>query len=387
MKKFFIKVFGCKVNQLEMETLRSSLIKANFLETKFLSESDFVFLHTCTVTDKASKINHKFLNKITNQKVFVTGCDLIVDFKNYQKKYPNFNFFKNLDDLYLFLKIPKTDFILNKKTRYQVLVQLGCMNNCSFCLTRVARGKHCSLPKEKIIENILSLSKRGAQEIVLTGINLASFGIERGENLAFLLKEILLKTKIPRIRLSSLGPQYLNSDFWEVYQDSRICNFLHLSVQSASNSVLKRMNRPYLKEDLHFIINKAKKLRSNTLISIDLITGFPQETDTEFLETLNFLQTEKIPLAHIFTFSPRKQTKAYLMTGQISEETKKQRRKILLSQVKENYQDFIKQCLGKTFEVLGEKNQKGLTKNGIKVKIDAFNERKNIVLTEKIIIK
>ncbi|GHV27812.1 hypothetical protein FACS1894176_10030 [Bacteroidia bacterium] len=225
-------------------------------------------------------------------------------------------------------------------TKHFLMIQNGCDNHCSFCLTVKKRGPHRSRPLDDIITEIQQIEAQGGKEIVLTGINLAARGCSNTKKptetqFPELLEAILRKTTIPRIRISSIGPEYANDHFFEVVKDERILPHFHYSIQSFSDNVLQKMRRGYSAQQLKTILKKTRELHKNHLISIgaDIIVGFPGESETDFLETLEGIKTYNITKLHAFPFSNHHKGEtipASLYPDQVPQEIKKEREARLL---------------------------------------------------------
>jgi threonylcarbamoyladenosine tRNA methylthiotransferase MtaB len=268
---------------------------------------------------------------------------------------------------------------LNTRTRLPIAIQTGCDDVCSFCITRIARGAHRSLPIDSIVRQIRHAEELELKEIVLTGINLAAWGCENTRQpqqarLHELLFEIMEQTDIPRIRLSSLGPQYLQPGFFEVLSDARICDHLHLSVQSGCDSVLQRMARGHGMKEVLDTAERARTVRPNVGLAADMIVGFPGESDTEFATTLDTVRAVGFSKLHVFPFSPREGTPAARMSDAVSQEVKKGRATVLRELGNQLREAFIASQLGTDHQVLVESNEAGLTTNYLRVAVPGAKE-------------
>jgi MiaB/RimO family radical SAM methylthiotransferase len=235
---------------------------------------------------------------------------------------------------------PKSSVILY--TKHFIVIQNGCDNYCSFCLTVLKRGQHRSRPLTDIITEIQTIEAQGVKEIVLTGINLAARGTTNTRNpsetqFPSLLEAILQQTSIPRIRISSIGPEYVNDQFFEILTDERILPHFHYSIQSFSDNVLQKMKRNYTADQLTTTLKRTRKLQrpQSSLISLgaDIIVGFPGETESDFLETLKGIEEYGITKLHAFPFSDHHKGEtipASRYLDQIPPEVKKERESRLL---------------------------------------------------------
>ena len=236
-------------------------------------------------------------------------------------------------------------------TKHFVMIQNGCDNHCSFCLTVLKRGQHRSRDLNEIITEIQQIEAQGGKEIVLTGINLMARGASNTRNpsesqFPELLEAILRETNIPRIRISSIGPEYASDHFFELVQDERILPHFHYSIQSFSDKVLKLMRRNYDSKLLDRVLKQTRQLHTTNEISIgaDLIVGFPGETEADFLETLKGVVTYGITKLHAFPFSDHHKGEtvpASLYPDQVNQAVKRERESRLLAVGEKVRNDFI----------------------------------------------
>jgi threonylcarbamoyladenosine tRNA methylthiotransferase MtaB len=243
---------------------------------------------------------------------------------------------------------------LHRRTRAFVKVQDGCDNACTFCVTTVARGAARSLPVRVVLEDIRSALRGGAQEIVLTGVHLGSWGHDFGERLPALIRAILSETETPRLRLSSLEPWDLDERFFELWRDPRLTPHLHLPLQSGSPSVLRRMLRKTTPDSFRVLAEAARAAIPDLALTTDVIAGFPGETEAEFGETLNFVRELAFAGGHVFTYSPRPGTPAARMKDQVAPKVKKQRTARLREAFAELGVAYRSQFLGRRLPVLWE---------------------------------
>ena len=262
------------------------------------------------------------------------------------------------------------------KTRAVIKVQDGCNNFCSYCIIPYAKGRVRSRKLENVIEEIKKVIKTGIQEVVITGIHIASYGIDfedKNIKLIDLLEEINKIDGLKRIRLGSLEPNIITDEFVErLKKVDKICDHFHLSLQSGCTETLKRMNRKYTAEDFEKVVKRLRDAFPNVALTTDIIVGFPGESNEEFETTYNYLKRINLYKMHIFKYSPRKGTRAAVMPNQIDGNIKEKRSRRLIELSDKNERSFLKGYIGKEIEVLFEQKEgeyfKGHTSNYIVVK-------------------
>ena len=406
MKKFYIKSLGCKTNQIEGQIIAESLINLGFIETKNKLEAEIYILNSCTVTEHSDNQASYLIKQIKAQKpdikVILTGCsaqtkdretfgaDLILG--NREKldieKYIN-ELFKDekkayVDDIFSQSEYNNKFIYKTSSTRPPVKIQDGCNNRCTFCLIPYARGNSRSNSIENVIKQINIHTQNNRKEIVLTGIHIGQWGLEFNKSPVNLLKEIE-KTDILRYRLGSLYVNEIDDELFDFLRNSKkFCPHFHLSLQSLCDKTLSDMKRNYTKKDSLFIIDKIHKSFDLPFIGCDIITGFPNESEEDFLETKNALIEAKVSYIHSFPYSKRKGTLAYSMKGQVLEHIKKERTKELIEVCKVLHKNFLDLNKNKTRTVLYERKNKdgfyqGVTENYIKVLKKSPNNLQNSI--------
>lgn len=374
---------GCKNNRYELDQVILWCAQNGAELVTDDREADFCVINTCTVTHVADKKSRQLIRKTKNAnpnlKTIVFGCAARMQKEGFKKIKETDYLLGDLSDVIAFLqkklkKIEKKEVKTDLPSRARALVQIqdGCENFCTYCIIARARGRSKNRPANDIIDEISRHSKNGFNEVVLTGINIGAYGASKTtkpdeSRLAELLTDILNRTTIQRIRLSSLGPQYFNDELFTVLKNPRLCRHIHLSIQSGSDTVLKRMNRYYTVADAEGVIQRLKRDIPGIAITTDIIVGFPEETDTEFKETLDFVKRNPLAKIHVFPYSIRPDTLAAAMK-QIPDNVKKERVKKLQSLAGKQRREFIEDQLGKTVSVLWEKENEGLTDHYIRVK-------------------
>lgn len=250
------------------------------------------------------------------------------------------------------------------RTRAFVKIQEGCDNHCSYCIVPSARGHQRSRPTAEVIQEIQKLVGEGYREAVLTGVNITAYGRDygspsardnaRGQGLFGLLERILAETEVTRLRLSSLQPEDWNPRFYELWASGRLCRHLHLSLQSGSDAVLKRMRRRYNGDGYARIVAEAREALPGVAITTDVIVGFPGESETEHRETESFLRSLGFGGLHVFKYSPRAGTAAAEMPDQVDPRIKQERSERLISLAREMGQSYRAEFLGSVLGVLWE---------------------------------
>ena len=396
--KVGIYTLGCKVNTYESEYIINILKSHNYQVTDFNDICDIYIINTCTVTNtadiKSRKIIRSARRKNKDALIIAIGCyieankdilpaeidiaignkdkskiiDLIEEYisnkNNITRLYKDFdNFFENM-------------YINNfeNRTRAFVKIQDGCENFCSYCIIPLVRGKCRSKKEDLIIKEITDLVNNGYTEIVLTGIHTGNYGIDIKSNFATILNKIVKITGLKRLRISSIEITELTDEVLKIIEEnSIIVNHLHIPLQSASNKVLKLMNRKY---DLNYFIKKIQEIRSlkkEISITTDIIVGHPGEDEETFNNSLDIIKEIAFSKIHVFPYSMRKNTVSATME-QIPENLKKKHAQTLLNLSKELEINYMKKFLNKEIEVLVETSKDGFsyghTTNYLQVKIN-----------------
>ncbi len=375
---------GCKLNFAESSIIGSTLQSKGFERVDFDQFADIYIINTCSVTESADKKCRKAirnaLSKSPNAFIVVTGCyaqlqpkeiatipgvDLVLgaDKKFNLDEYLN-DISKRKNSEIHSCDIESIDYFFPafstyERTRAFLKIQDGCDYNCSYCTIPMARGKSRSPKIKKTIFEFESLINKGAREIVLTGVNIGDFGSNSNETFFDLLKE-LDKIGGARIRISSLEPNLLTDEIiYFISESNSIVPHLHLPLQSGSDSVLKRMRRRYSSDYYFSRIEKLNNLIPDISIGVDIIVGFPEESDDEFNQTHTLLSNAKVSYFHVFNYSERPSTDAIKFKNKIKPKIRQNRGKELryLSEFKKKI--FYESFIGKTRSVLFERSRKG----------------------------
>ena len=390
---------GCKVNQYETNAMSQEFIEAGYEVVEFTDVADIYIVNTCTVTNIADRKSRQMLRRVKEinpEAVLVaTGCyaqvakdelekiddiDLIIG--NNEKKdiveiIENYCNEKNAIITDVMHQKEYVEFgttTYTEKTRAVVKIQDGCDRFCSYCIIPYARGRVRSRKLENIVAEVEKIVDNGIQEVVITGIHIASYGKDFNFEITLIdLLEELNKIKgLKRIRLGSIEPTIITEEFVNrLSKLEKICDHFHLSLQSGCDETLKRMNRRYTCEEFENGIKLLRKAFPDAALTTDIIVGFPGETEEEFKTTYEFLSRIAFYKMHVFKYSQRKGTKAAVMPNQVDGSVKEQRSKKLIELSDKNEEMYNSKYVGKTVEVLFEEKDgeyyKGHTTNYIEV--------------------
>ncbi len=381
--KYAITTLGCKVNQYETAALEKLLAERGFSPTAD-GDADVVIINTCAVTAESGRKSRQAIRRMKNENpgsaVAVCGCFSQVEPDEIRSLGADIVFGSgdkhglvsaleellrerhssvvSIDDPFkrrYFEPLPSG--AVEHRTRAMLKIQDGCDNFCTYCIIPYARGRVRSLPPEEAVKEASRLNAEGFRELVLTGIEIASYGkdLRDGSSLVSVTESVIEAAPDARIRLGSLEPTVITEEFCErLSTTGRLCRHFHLSLQSGSDGVLSRMNRKY---DTAFFYERVELLRKwfpGCGLTADLITGFPGETDSEHAETLEFIKKCGFSQMHIFPYSIRPGTKAAEMTPQIPK-AEKSRRAHEAQLIADGMRDeFLRSCVGQTLSVLFE---------------------------------
>lgn len=388
MRKAALRNLGCKVNYYETEAMAQLLEKAGYEIVAFEDRADVYVINTCSVTNIADRKSRQMLHRAKKRNpqavVVAAGCyvqaageelekdpavDIIVG-NNKKMDLPRI-----LEKFFAGRELVRGEYLIDigKTRQYEGLnidkvaghtrafikIQDGCDQFCSYCIIPYTRGRIRSRKPGEIIKEVENLGSQGYQEMVLTGIHLSSYGEEFEDGKQNALVDLLVRLdKIPgikRLRLGSLEPRIVTEDFARTLAGLKtICPHFHLSLQSGSDSVLKRMNRRYTTAQYREVCRILRTWFDNPAITTDVITGFPGETEEEFRETADFLREIRFYETHIFKYSRREGTRAARMEGQIPESVKASRSDELLAMGAAMSLEYRKSFLGQEKEVLME---------------------------------
>lgn len=395
MKTFLLKSMGCKSNQFEGAIIEENLINAGFDKVNEIKDADLFILNSCSVTHKSDDealylIRHaKHTNE--NIKTLITGCVaqierdklLDYDFIDYvlgnDEKLNIVEFLQKNEDCEVGDIMNMTDFheavlIDTTKTRASLKIQDGCDNRCAYCIIPFARGNSRSAKSDFVIEQIKSFEEHGFKEVIFTGIHIGQWGKEWGKTILDLLKEVETHTNV-RYRLGSLYPNEITDELLDFLSKSeQFCPHFHLSLQSACNRTLERMNRRYKVEDYLEQIEKINELFELPFLGSDVIAGFVGETQEDFETTVENLKKSGLTAIHTFPYSIRKGTQAEKMEGHLPDKVKEERATAIKKISSQKTKEFLEKNVGTVHNVLVEKHLdkhlnvlKGMSENYITV--------------------
>lgn len=406
-----LHTLGCKLNFSETSTIGNQFLKNGFSVVDIKDKADVYVFNTCTVTENAEKECRQLVRRVLRNNpaayVIVTGCyaqlradeisaidgvdavlgsnekfEIFSLLKDFNKKNLSCVYVSPNDELNKFGVASSTD--ADSRTRAYFKIQDGCDYKCTFCTIPLARGKSRSMSPDLVVEEFANLVNQGYKEIILTGVNVGDYGKSFNLNFYELLQKLIQVEGDFRIRISSIEPNLLTDEIIRLTAESeKLCNHFHIPLQSGSNTILRSMQRRYNADDYRKIILKAKKQIPDLGIGVDVIVGYPGETEKEFMETYNFLLDLPVSYLHVFTYSERPDTKALSIPDSVDPAERKRRSKMLriLSDKKKNY--FYNQMIGKNLDVLFESKDedgtiKGFSSNYVRVmhKFDSELENK-----------
>ena len=414
IKKVAFVTLGCKVNQYESNAMAQKFIDNNYKICDIEDTPDIIIVNTCTVTNIADRKSRQLLRKAKDENpnavVVACGCyvqvakdkvdsieeidisignsekkDIVQIVENYINQNEMINEIIDVNKEKDFSEMGLVTF--TEKTRATIKIQDGCNNFCTYCLIPYARGRVRSRNKENIIKEVEEIAKKGIQEIVITGIHIASYGLDFNEDYKMidLLEDLNKIEGIKRIRLGSLEPSLITEEFTKrLSKLDKICNHFHLSLQSGCDETLKRMNRKYTTSEFRQVVDRLRKAFKDVNLTTDIIVGFPGETEEEFEKTYNFLKEIKFYKMHIFKYSPREGTPASKMPNQIDGNIKEERSQKLMELSDKNQDEYNKIYFSKPQEVLFEEQKDGIwtgyTRNYVKVTYQSNENLENKIL-------
>jgi len=400
---------GCKLNQAETESLANRFGQAGFQLVPPGDRAHIYIANTCTVTHIADRKSRHWLRLARRRNpralIIATGCyaqrnrqeltplaDLVVD--NKEKEH--------LLALTQTLSLEGRGLgegevkqsqvpVATVRSRSLIKIQDGCHSPCTYCIVPTVRPHEYSLPASQIVDEVKQKVVLGYKEVVLTGTKVGSY---RDDSLDIkdLVQRILRDTSIQRLRLSSLQPSEISSEFLALWQGERLCRHFHLALQSGSETALQKMKRSYSLDQYQRTANLIKEMLPDAAITTDVMAGFPGESDEEFEQSYSFCQHACFANIHVFPFSARPETAAAGMSEQIKDRVKRERNQRMLGLAQSSRRRFCEQFLGQTMPVLWEKETSpgsgiysGLTSNYIRIFVHSDKPLSNKIIPVKLV--
>ena len=414
MKKVSFHTLGCKLNYAETASLERQFVDRGFAIVPFNEQSDVCIVNTCSVTERADRecrqLVRRALRISPDAFVAVLGCyaqlqpeeiasidgvDVVLgasekfDLFTYAESFQKFDapkiFVAPISDVADFG--PAYSGGVDDRTRAFLKVQDGCDFNCSFCTIPLARGKSRSQSLEDTVMQAKHLVDNGYKEIVLTGVNVGDYGKRNDESLVTLLRRLDRVNGLKRIRVSSIEPNLLSRDLLDFWIESKkVCNHFHLPLQSGSDDILRKMRRRYSTSEYADLVYSIKERCPDAGIGIDVIVGFPGETDAQFMKTYDFLHELPASYFHVFTYSERPHTPSLELRGRVEPRIRYRRSDMLRTLSQQKKQSFYRSQIGTSHSVLIESSVEnnmlsGYTENYIRVSLPYNSSLENTIVT------
>ena len=395
MKRAAVYSLGCKVNQYESESIAGQLKSAGYTMVAWEEEADLYLVHTCAVTQQAVAKSrqqiHQAHRRNEQAQIVVMGCyaqlepetiaampgvkfvvgtadrlNLLQQLKEEEQQTTNqtvLSLVRPFEEKEIFEELPGSD--QADYSRPMIKIQEGCNNYCSYCIIPYLRGPERSRTLQHVLQEATALAAQGYKEVVLTGINLSSWGRDftPKSNLTQLLKALAIVEGLQRLRISSIEPLDVSEEFIDfVANEPKFCRHLHIPLQSGSDGVLQRMNRHYDTAYYRQLVSRLRERLPGLALTTDLIVGFPGETESEVAETLAFCREMQFSRMHIFRYSARKGTPAAKRPDQIPKEVQEMRSKQMRGLADQMAAAYAKTFIGKEVQVLLEENS---SRNGL----------------------
>lgn len=372
-KTFKVFTLGCKVNQYESFSIIDSLENMSIKERSY--NADLVIVNTCAVTHVACHQSRQVIARSIRENpsatVIITGCYVDLYPEELKERFPKATLIATPYKLRIWELVKKDEYShldmaplyfperapnYRYRVRAYLKVQDGCEQRCSYCIVPMARGGYKSLSLDSAVSQAKELEEKGIQELILTGIHLGMYGVEKGFNLEKLLIELISNTSILKFRLSSIEPTEINPSLISLIKESnRICKHLHIPLQSGSKEILSKMNRGYSPVFFRNLVSYIKKEIPDCGLGTDIIVGFPGEGEREFGETVSLIEELPFTYLHVFPYSERKGTPAFNLKVQCTPKEKKLRVNYLRKLGEVKRKRFLEQMMGTELEFLPER--------------------------------
>lgn len=399
-QKVHVYTFGCRANQYDTAAIEHNLKNDNFMLVSNIDQADAVVINSCSITDAADNEAQNLIQKVKNKnpalKVVLTGCAVHAENKSKARWALADGVVDNhhKDQIGLSLRSNQHQpLLINSKDRFQakdiffaggiklsghtrsfLKIQDGCSQFCSFCIVPYARGRNRSLDIQKILASIQELDQKGLPEVVLTGIHLGTYGVDLNPKLSlnYLLKEITKLNLKLKVRLSSIDPEEIDEEFFDIFAHPIFCKHLHIPMQSGDDTILKRMRRRYTSKQFFDLGENLVKRFPQICLGTDVIVGFPGESNESFALTLSLLQKSRLAYWHVFSYALKKGTPAAEFRDQVDRQVIKKRARLLRDFSDKKRLEFESQFDGQLIDAVIEKRKKGivaLTENYIAAKL------------------
>lgn len=379
---------GCKVNQYESQAMAQSLEKYGFTIVDAAEDADVYIINSCTVTAESDRKTRqavrRFRKNHPNSIIVLTGCmtqatpdaaellpeaDVVIGNKSNDKLFGYIMQFINSGNRVVAVEAHRTgdafrgdtisDFF--ERTRANIKIQDGCNRFCSYCIIPYARGRVRSKPIEDIKKEVSQLSAKGFKEVVLVGINLSAYGTDSGSSLVEAVETVAAFDGIERIRLGSLEPDHITDEVISgLAKVKKFCPQFHISLQSGCDKTLKKMNRHYDTVEYEDLCTKLRSAFDECTLTTDVMVGFPDETESDFNISLDFVKKIGFEKVHVFPYSRRPGTPAAKMANQVENSVKQHRAEIMIDETEKIRKAFLESQVGKVVEIIPEENHDGM---------------------------
>jgi threonylcarbamoyladenosine tRNA methylthiotransferase MtaB len=406
--RVYLTHLGCRLNESEIEQLAWRFVSRDHEIVANPDAADLCVVNSCTVTGEAGRKTRRLIRRLgrlnPDARIAVTGCHATISPEELVRL-PNVDWVVHNDRKDALVEIvagpaageqvcqpyPVAPGVLGR-TRAFVKAQDGCDNNCSFCVTTVARGRGRSYPVSQIIAQVQRLVDVGFREVVLTGVHLGSYGRDFGakQDLPGLVQGILAETDVERLRLSSLEPWDIDPGFFDLWTNDRLCRQLHLPLQSGSDRILRLMRRRTRTDEFVRLVASARERIPDVALTTDVIVGFPGEGDDDFAQTYHLVETLRFARVHVFPYSLRPDTPAARMRSQVPKDVKTARSRSMRRLGERLAREYHSAFVGRTLPVLWELGSDGdlwtgLTDNYLTVKTVTSAQLGNRVTPAKLV--
>lgn len=417
MNRIAFTTLGCKVNLYDSEAMAELFAQKGYEIVDFDEAADVYVINTCTVTNFGDKKSRQMIRRARRQNensiIVATGCyaqvapqtvaeiegiNIVIGTKdrakvveiveNYRAENGVLNAVTDIKGEKEFERLKVSN--LKDRTRAYIKIQEGCNRYCTYCIIPYARGPVRSRKPEDVIDEVRTLAENGFKEVVLTGIHVASYGLDlENITLADIIEQVHSVEGIERIRFSSMEPKAVDDEFVaRMARLPKVCEHYHLSLQSGSDTTLKKMNRRYTSEEYEKACERLRKAFPDVAITTDIIVGFPTETDENFKESYDFAERVRLSKIHVFPYSPKTGTPAAKIRPQIAPDVKNERSHKMLELSNRLNREFMSQYTGRTVEVLFERLEgdyyEGHTRNYIKVLCKSDRDLTNQLVSVKL---